>query len=164
MGRGQHVRRWWRRLLPSAPTVEEIKKEMLANASKLTETPVLYYREQERFWRRHMYKLQALLALVSGVTVALHVRVMTVFYLLLAFWLGTRWEFAHRRRVEAARDAWQAENEATLQGMADGGLLNSPRDMIEIMRDTDPPPGMSKERWVAQHDDLLRSWDERHGQ
>ena len=154
---------WWRRLLLKPPTAEQIMAEMEADGRRLRDAPVAYYRDQAQIWRKHERRLYALVAMALFFAVLINARLLTVFYIVGATWVGTRIEDCRRRRLDAARDAWQAENEQTLQGLADAGLITSPRHMIEIMRDAEPPPGYDRREWQAKHDELLKQWDEQHG-
>ncbi len=157
------MRSWWRRLNPQPPPAEQIMEQMLADSKRAQEQPVAYHQEQARFWKRHARSFLAMLAFLVVVALLVDNRWTTVFYLPLAFWQGTRWHFAHTRYLREAQQAWVEENETTVNAMLAGGMLTNPRQVLEVMREADPPPGTSKKDWVEQHDRLIREWDEEHG-
>lgn len=151
------------RFWPKPPTAEQLMEQAEADAREIRERPVPYYRRQERLWRKHTRRWVLMLPVWAILAALIDHPAFTGGALVVTFLLGSQWQDTRRRQETAAKDAWQAENQETITAMREGGLLQTPRDMIVMMRDAEPPPGMKRAEWVATHDALLRDWDEQHG-
>jgi hypothetical protein len=149
-------------LLPRPITAEQILQEAKADGERLRDQPVVHHREWAQRWQRHTRSWYALLVTIVAVALLINSRWLTAFYVLLAFWIGGQWRVTKARQQEALTKAWAAENEETINAMAQGGLVASPREVLEVMRDADPPPGVSRKAWREQHDEMIKEWDERH--
>ncbi len=145
------------------PTAEEIFEQAKIDGTRLKEQPVAYYRDLAKVWQRHIRSWWYLIVTIVAVALLINTRWLTAFYVLLGFWIGMQYRYCKGMRQAALAKAWETENEQTLNAMREGGLLDSPRDLLVVMRDADPPPGTSRKDWVAQHDDLIKRWDAEHG-
>ncbi len=155
--------KWFRWFFPRPPTQAQLMVQMKNDVHEMRERPVAYYRSQAAWWKRRSRGWLVLLAFLTVVALLVNSRWFTAFYMGLAFWQGSRWQFVKEREERAAIQAWEAENEETVNAMREAGLLDSPRDLLVVMRDADPPPGFDRKEWLAQHDRLLAEWDRRHG-
>lgn len=152
-------RRWWPRKVTAAQILEQAE----ADARRAREQPVAFHQEQARYWRYSTRTFLVLALTLVALIIVVDNRWLSATYALLTFWMGTRWHSAQQHFVDNARSAWTAENEQTLQALADGGLLAGRREAIEVMREAEPPPGISRREWVRHHTELLAEYDRRHG-
>lgn len=128
-------------------------------AFRRTPTPstpgtVPYHRAQARIWRRQAY-LWALNALVVGGLLVTAPWWMRPAHAVLLFFAGTMWMRTRNMQRRQEATAWKIEGEATLTGMQEAGLLDNPLEVLEIMRDGPTPPGIKRDDWVTQHNELI---------
>lgn len=130
---------------------------------------VPYHQHYARFYRRNRRwflstPLGGALVILSLGGGSLWTRVLAVFYILLSFVVGMRWESSTQQYLRHARAAWETETNETVQGMINSGLYSSPMEVVEAMKEA-PPPGWKAETWREANDafaaELRRHLEER---
>lgn len=121
---------------------------------------VPYHRDMARSWQRHGWVWLVQAAVMGLCAMTFVIWFLVPLYLAGIFWAGSRWDYTRSRRREHEELAWKVEGEQTVNGLAAAGLLTSPREMLEVLRDGPPPPGTKRKDWIAQHDEMIKALEE----